>query len=205
VELTGVVNVVGPPVTLAPQQAFATGAFPSSVAVADLNGDGKPDLAVANPLSDSVSVLLTILESDPPPTVQFATAAESVRESGGSFSVTVSLTGATTEDTTVPFTLAGTAVAGADYSGVTASPLVIPAGQASATITGTLIDDGKFSSPNKTLIFTLGAPSNATLGAVTTDTLTIVDSSPAPASLGGTAFFDLDASGSLDPGESATW
>jgi hypothetical protein len=197
--------VVNNGLSFAPSVPYLADGTPTHLAAGDLNGDGKPDLAVANPLSDSVSVLLTILESDPPPTVQFATAAESVRESGGSFSVTVSLTGATTEDTTVPFTLAGTAVAGADYSGVTASPLVIPAGQASATITGTLIDDGKFSSPNKTLIFTLGAPSNATLGAVTTDTLTIVDSSPAPASLGGTAFFDLDASGSLDPGESATW
>jgi hypothetical protein len=45
-------------------------------------------------------------------------------------------------DTTVPFALAGTATAGTDYSGVTATPLVIKAGQISGTITGTLIDDG---------------------------------------------------------------
>jgi len=37
---------------------FATGAAPSSLAVADVNGDGKPDLIVANEQSNNVSVLL---------------------------------------------------------------------------------------------------------------------------------------------------
>src|SRR5262245_32475521 len=37
---------------------YAAGDAPASVAVGDFNGDGRPDLAVANLLSDSVSVLL---------------------------------------------------------------------------------------------------------------------------------------------------
>ena len=37
---------------------FATGPVPVSVAIGDLNGDGKPDLAVANCDSNTVSVLL---------------------------------------------------------------------------------------------------------------------------------------------------
>lgn len=37
---------------------FAVGTFPASVAIGDLNGDGKRDLAVANTGSDNVSVLL---------------------------------------------------------------------------------------------------------------------------------------------------
>ena len=37
---------------------FATGRDPYSVAIGDLNGDGRPDLAIANSFEDTVSVLL---------------------------------------------------------------------------------------------------------------------------------------------------
>ncbi|MCC3153338.1 FG-GAP-like repeat-containing protein, partial [Hymenobacter sp. BT770] len=44
--------------SFAAQATFATGSSPSSVAVADVNGDGKPDLLVANNTSSTVGVLL---------------------------------------------------------------------------------------------------------------------------------------------------
>jgi hypothetical protein len=44
--------------SLAAQQTFATGTQPFSVAAADLNGDGRPDLAVPNFGDKTVSVLL---------------------------------------------------------------------------------------------------------------------------------------------------
>ena len=44
--------------SFAAEQTFATGTDPNSVAVADLNGDGLPDLIVANINSGTVSVLL---------------------------------------------------------------------------------------------------------------------------------------------------
>jgi hypothetical protein len=47
--------------SFAPQQTFATGSTPLSVAVADVNGDGRPDLAVANENSNTVSVLLNTM------------------------------------------------------------------------------------------------------------------------------------------------
>ena len=44
--------------TFATQQTFATGTGPAALAVGDFNGDGKPDLAVANAGGNTVSVLL---------------------------------------------------------------------------------------------------------------------------------------------------
>jgi streptogramin lyase len=108
----------------------------------------------------------------PPPTVQFSTASQNVNETAGTFTVTVTLSAVSSANTTVPFTLSGTAVAGTDYSGVTASPLVISAGQTTGMITGTLLPDPGAS---KTIIFTLGAPTDATLGSPAADTLTITE------------------------------
>jgi hypothetical protein len=127
--------------------------------------------------SDSKTFNVTTVR---PPTAQFTAAGQSVNENAGTFHVTVTLSGASTADVTIPFTLGGTAVAGLNYTGVSASPLLIKAGQTSATISGTLLDDGKFSAFNKTLTFTLGTPTNATLGPTTTTTLTIVESDPKP-------------------------
>jgi hypothetical protein len=44
--------------SFAAQQSFGAGSSPASVAVADVNGDGKPDLIVANAGNNTVSVLL---------------------------------------------------------------------------------------------------------------------------------------------------
>lgn len=49
---------VGPTPSFAAPQAFATGANAMSVAVVDLNGDGRPDLIVGNVNGSSISVLL---------------------------------------------------------------------------------------------------------------------------------------------------
>src|SRR4051812_34454043 len=62
--VTSALSVVGlalPPAALAdfgPPSSFAAGDGPQSVAAGDLNRDGKPDLAVANELSDTVSIHL---------------------------------------------------------------------------------------------------------------------------------------------------
>ena len=77
---------------------------------------------------------------------------------------------------TVPFTVGGTATDGADYT-ITASPIVIPAGATTGTITITLVDDAT-DEANETVILTLGTPTNAVLGAAAVDTATITDNDP---------------------------
>ena len=182
--------------TFAARQEFITAAYPVSVAAADLNGDGKPDLAVviqntgAAAPADLVTILLntpvtipgntatgTIIASAGIPTVQFSSASETVNESTGAFSITVTLSAASSSSVSVPFTLGGTAVSGTDYSGVTTSPLSFAAGNTTATITGTLLPDPGAS---PTLIFTLGTPTNAMPGATTVNTMTITEPAVTP-------------------------
>ena len=58
---TGIHDLAGNPLpggSFLPQTAYATGTQPYSVAIGDVNGDGKPDLVVSNYGSNSVSVLL---------------------------------------------------------------------------------------------------------------------------------------------------
>ena len=51
-------RIAGSAPSFAPARSYATGRPPNSVAIGDLNGDGKPDLTAANSLSNTVSVLL---------------------------------------------------------------------------------------------------------------------------------------------------
>jgi uncharacterized protein (TIGR03437 family) len=76
--------------TEAPGSPFAVGpvgAFPASLAVADFNGDGKPDLAIANFGDDSVTVLLGNGAGQfvPAPGSPFAVGSEPVSVAVGDF------------------------------------------------------------------------------------------------------------------------
>jgi hypothetical protein len=58
VQLTNVVDMCGPSITLAPQQTFGTDNNPWSIAVGDFNNDGHTDLVSSNYGSNTISVLL---------------------------------------------------------------------------------------------------------------------------------------------------
>jgi FG-GAP-like repeat/FG-GAP repeat len=57
-------------------RTYRTGLFSMSVAIGELNGDGKPDLALANLKSRSISVLLNRGQGDFQERVNYATASE---------------------------------------------------------------------------------------------------------------------------------
>ena len=75
VSLSGVAQASGPTVTFDPRTSFPTGNDPYSVVVGDLNGDGFPDMATANSLSNNVSVLLGDGSGGFGPKTDFATGA----------------------------------------------------------------------------------------------------------------------------------
>jgi hypothetical protein len=74
--------------SFAPQQTFPAGAAPSSVTVADLNGDGLPDIAVTNNSNSAISVLLNSTSTPGSLTLSFA-APQTFAVGGGPRSIAV--------------------------------------------------------------------------------------------------------------------
>jgi photosystem II stability/assembly factor-like uncharacterized protein len=74
--------------SFAPKVDFVTGASPVSVSIGDLDGDGKPDLAVANNVSNTVSVLRNTSSSGSITTASFASKVD-FTTGGSPFSVTI--------------------------------------------------------------------------------------------------------------------
>lgn len=107
------------------------------------------------------------------PRVRFAEAQSAQPENGGARTVQVQLSTPSQQSITVPFTVTGSADRTADFA-VSPSPLVIPAGQTSGTITVTPTNDAT-DDEAETVILTLATPANATLGTPAAHTLTIVD------------------------------
>jgi hypothetical protein len=68
-------SATGPAPSFAAAKSYATGKGPVSPAIADLNGDGKPDLATANWYPNTVSVLLNRGDGSSQPKRSYATRA----------------------------------------------------------------------------------------------------------------------------------
>ncbi len=139
---------------------------------------------------------LTIVDNDAPPVVQFTTLSQSVNESTPTATAIIRLTQPSGLDVTVPITVSGSAT-NADASVSTTLPITIPAGQTSAAITVAITDDTA-AEPTETLVLTIGTPSNATRGAVSAHTLSILDNdSTVAVQLAGGNFNVGEASGSV--------
>ena len=140
----------------------------------------------------------TITDNDTAPTVAFDAAAQSIGEAAGSTTASVTLSAASGLETIIPFTASGTAIDPDDYSDLDLGSLTIPAGQLSTTVDLSIVDDSLFEN-DETVVLTLGAPTNATLGATTVHTATITDNDTAP-----TVAFDAAAQSIGEAAGSAT-
>jgi hypothetical protein len=171
--------------TFAPKVDFTTGATPAEVSIGDINGDGKPDLAVPNFGSDTTSIFLN---STPTVSIAAGTTPTETGPTNGTFTITLN-TPAPAGGLVVNFdTIGSTATnpshyslsAGTNITAVTANTFTIVAGATTAVLNAIPVDD-TIINPGETVKVNLTAdPNNFNyfldpVVANTTATLTITD------------------------------
>ena len=145
---------------------------------------------LSNPTNATISDaqgIGTITDDEPAPTVSIAdgTPDPQTEGAGATITFTVSLSGPADEDTVVTYsTVDGSAVAGADFTGVTNGTVTIPAGSTSANIVITVLNDAVFETPEAfSVVLSNAELADSSFGlAITDDTGigNIVDDEPAP-------------------------
>lgn len=136
---------------------------------------------------------LTILDDDLP-AVSFASAAYSVREDAGAASVAVRLSSASGQTIGVRYIATnGTALAGADFVATNAVLTFLP-GQTNLSFLVPILNDS-FNELNETISLLLTNPSNATLAAPGSATLTIVDDEPPSVFFSDGTYYVAEAAG----------
>ncbi|MCA8938839.1 MAG: VCBS repeat-containing protein, partial [Planctomycetes bacterium] len=138
----------------------------------NLSGAGNATIGSSN-------ATITINDNDAAPSVGFAMTTASIDEDMSPLSLTVTLSAASGKTITVDYASSnGSATAGSDYSAATGT-LTFNAGESSKTIDLVVLDDNADES-DETFLVTLSNPTQATLGANTMVTATIVDDEDTP-------------------------
>ncbi|MBD1824126.1 choice-of-anchor I family protein [Cyanobacteria bacterium FACHB-DQ100] len=149
-----------------------------------IEGTETAVLSISNPsaglvLGDTTIQNITIADNDAPlvPSVSITATDANAAESGttvntGSFTIT--RTGDTTAALTVTYTAGGTSTNGSDYNNLPGT-VTIPAGQSSATLTITPVNDGNTTEGNETVILNLVDGAAYDLGSTSSATVTIAD------------------------------
>jgi hypothetical protein len=119
------------------------------------------------------SMIIHLIDDDAPPTVQWTATSQTVSEGAGTATVTAQLSAISGVDTSIPFTLSGTATQGSDYS-VATNTINIAAGTTTGTLTVSIIDDSAIEA-TESIILSLGTPTHATLAGNTIHTISIFD------------------------------
>lgn len=136
------------------------------------------DVQLSNPngalLGAPFSALVTIVDEDPAPTVQFENANITKNESIGIIDIVVTLSAPSGKLVTVNYTSSnGSAVDGEDYASAIGTLTFAP-GETSQSFELSVLND-KTAENTETLTLTLSNPVNATVGATTTTTVGIID------------------------------
>jgi hypothetical protein len=144
------------------------------------------------------STTVTIIDNNLP-TVTVSATDDTATEQGSTTGIfTVSRSGGTLSALTVNYTVSGTATPGSDYQPLSGSVL-IAAGQSSAQIVVTAIDDGIVAEGDETVIVALAADTAYTVGVQSSATVTLADDDTAPGSL-----LWAKRAGGTNPGDAAT-
>ncbi len=123
--------------------------------------------------------------------VDFNPPNNSVAEAASTQDITVNLSNSHTQDVSIQYSVTGgTATESVDYS-LSVSPVVIPAGNTSATITVTLLDD-TVKEGDETIEITLGEIINGVAGTTTSITVTITDDDNQLPVIAGSQVFSID-------------
>jgi hypothetical protein len=144
----------------------STGGSPSSLVMADFNGDGRPDAAAGKLGFNNVAILLNdgnwaVQPAPPRVTISDVAKAEGKNKSSTSFTFTVSLSNAYDQPVTVSYrTASGTATASSDYTSKTGTITFAP-GQTTMTITIVVKGDSKRESNETFYLDLFGLSSNA--------------------------------------------
>lgn len=127
---------------------------------------------LSNATGGTTTATATIVDNDSAPTVNFTASTSSLSEAGSAVSITAQLSTASGQAVSIPYTVTGTATgSGTDYS-ISSSPLSIPAGSTSASITVTPVDDSNVEG-DETIVVTMGTVVNATKGSTDVHTITL--------------------------------
>ena len=132
-------------------------------------------------LGTTTEATITIIDNDPvvQNEVTIAASADGAEAGPLNGSFTVSLTEVATTDTTVTYSVAGTATPDDDYTALSGS-VVILAGETSAVIDVTVLDDLLVEVAESVIVTLTGATGdgNIALGTTTEATITIIDNDP---------------------------
>ncbi len=145
-----------------------TATISHSIDTGDGDGAGYPDdgsLTIG-------SVAVTVTDDDLPE-VSFAVASFTTNEGSGTYNVVVNLSPAPAANTTIAYTVAGTATPGTDYTTLTGT--VVASASASSVNIPVVITDDSTQEGSETVILTLAAGSGYTVGTGRVHTLTITD------------------------------